>query len=270
MSFDEIIKAKEIKDIYEKTYKAVKEMSEEEMGAMISVLSNYIIIPNWFRKECVEDILDKKVSEDEYMYLLNRCDKSELCNCVSDLTRVSLKMFDKMYDKEEVNEEVDEKEDDKSDDEDESDDESDYESDDEDESDDESDYESDDEVDEYYLEQVKKVCDEYILEKKDYKVTTFPMHLGGYNVYNFNICLRFKSTGESVNLTHNTYDMDFNVEEVLRKVTGLLRIIQEDLSIASMFDSSCDNPNKDILFPSFKKLWGDEPEFNYSQLLNVF
>lgn len=55
----------------------------DEMALVLGKLSNYILIPNWFTKEVVEEYLNTNLTEEQYQAVVSWWNDSSCCSYIS-------------------------------------------------------------------------------------------------------------------------------------------------------------------------------------------
>ena len=67
-----------------KWVEALSSESDEALMALIGAVSDRLIVPNWFDKDTVEEILDRTVSQEKYMEFHDFVQESNCANMISE------------------------------------------------------------------------------------------------------------------------------------------------------------------------------------------
>jgi hypothetical protein len=63
---------------------ALRSVGDDELMALVGAVSDRLIVPNWFDRETLEKVLDRAVSQEEYMELHDFVYKSNCANRISE------------------------------------------------------------------------------------------------------------------------------------------------------------------------------------------
>lgn len=88
---------------------SLENMTDAQRDSLMGHLAQYIIVPQWYNKEYIEEIAEKEISKDKYDDIMRRCEKC-LPDMVNDLVKHVIDMTCDDEDEDEEGEDEDDEE----------------------------------------------------------------------------------------------------------------------------------------------------------------